>query len=198
MHTRRDHWTLGPRHLFSETQKEWYARHQPTVDRWLTELEDAGDPWWVSAEHAARCLVSNREMNVAEPTWDGFDLGEFLFSDLWEGGTVGYYGSVPIFFDHLVEAMRRFVADGLVEAEAGRTWVAQMLDARDDFIRCYDDATPSAESNAIARRYRQGPAVVRARAAPPAASASPRRRPKKLRRTRHARRRSRRHTRKAP
>lgn len=192
MQTRSDGWTFGPANPFSEDQRQWYARHLPTVDRWLTELEDAGDPWWVSAEHAASCLVSNREMNVAEPTWDGFDVGEFLFLDLWEGGTVGSFGSVPIFFDHLVEALRRFTADGIVEAEAGRAWIAQMLDAREDFIRCYDEATPSAESRAIARRHRP-PSTLQ----PAAPDATPRRQPKKLRRTRHPRRRSRRRARKA-
>ena len=190
MHLRPETWTFGPIHHFSDEHQEWWARHAPTVDRWLTELEGADDPWWPSAAHAAHCLVSNREMNVAEPTWDGFDVGEFLFDDLWNGGTHGMFGSSPIFFDHCVEALRRFAADGLIERDAAETWLAQLTDARPDFVRCFDEKTDELESLAIAAKYRPSVATTPSVEPPPPVR---RLRPaRKKRRLKHPRRRVRR------
>jgi hypothetical protein len=147
---RTDEWCFGPPNHFSEKVAAWFKRHEPTVDRWLKEMEKAGDPWWQSAEHAAYCLVASREWDL---TWDGFSVPIFLFRDQWEGGTVAIFGSVEKFFGQTVEALQRFVADGLVEASVGERWLAEMRDAREDFLRCYDPATPESESMAIARRY---------------------------------------------
>ncbi len=154
MDRRPSDWVFGPIHHHSETTARWYTRHTSTVDRWLSELEAADDPWLQSAEHAAFCLVSCSEFETqGRPTWDVFDVGDFLFSDLWEGGTVGMVGPVDVFFDHLVEGLRRFVVDGLIEEERGAAWLAQMRARRDDFLRCYSEETSGEESRAIARRH---------------------------------------------
>ena len=149
-HQRRESWCFGPPNPFSEEEAAWWRRHQPTIDRWLSSMEEADDPWWQAAEHAAFCLVSSRE---GVYTWDGFSVSRFLFEDLWEGGTVGFFGSTEKFFDHLVEALQRFVSDAVVEASAGERWIAQMQEAREDFLRCFDEATPGNEAAAIAARY---------------------------------------------
>lgn len=142
----------------SSGESDWYARHEPTAKRWIEELVQAGDPYWSSAKHAAWCLVTNRifeaESSGDEPRWHGFDVGQFLFDDLSEGGTVGLESPPVVFFDQLVEALRRFVADGLVEREPGEAWIARMLAARVDFVRCYDPETSSEEAMAISDRYR--------------------------------------------
>ena len=157
MHVREKDWSFGSRSA-SAAVRAWWASHEPAVDEWLSEMEQAGDEWWQSAEHAAHCLVSYREhvaeLRGGEPSWEDLDVGDFLFHDLWEGGTVGMFGSAPIFFDHLVEAMRRFGRAGVVEKERADRWVAEMEAARDDFVRCYDEETPEEESIAIAGRHR--------------------------------------------
>lgn len=155
MRKRAKNWTFGSGYV-SDEEKSWYVSHEPAVDRWLTELEAAGDEWWVSAEHAARCLVSHRiyeTLFVGQPLdWQQFDVASFLFEDLWNGGTVGIFGSVPIFFDHLVEAFRRFILAGLVNEVDGARWLLELVDARDDFLRCFDEATGEPEALLIARR----------------------------------------------
>lgn len=154
--TRPEDWSFGPFHCFNPKERDWYARHAPTVERWLTEFEEARDPWWQSAEHAASCLVMATVTETTdEPSWDVFDVRDFLFSDLWEGGTVGFFGSVPIFFDQLMEALRRFAADGLVDAALAEGWLAVMSDAREDFIHCYDEETSERSSIEISRRWRR-------------------------------------------
>lgn len=158
---RKDGWSLGPPNFFSEKDAAWWKRHEPTVDRWLTEMEAASDPWCQAAEHAAYCLVASREFDL---TWDGFSVSSFLFGDLSEGGTVGFFGSAEKFFDHLVETLRRFAFDGLVEAAEAERWLSEMADARRDFLRYYDAATPESEAMAIARRRRM---QDRATSAPP-------------------------------
>ncbi|MBW2462481.1 MAG: hypothetical protein JRH11_12605 [Deltaproteobacteria bacterium] len=89
------------------------------------------------------------------PTWEAFDVPDFLFSELWEGGTVGFFGSVPIFFDQMMEALRRFAADGLVDATAAEGWLAVMSDARKDFIECYDEETSERSAAKISRRWQR-------------------------------------------
>jgi len=125
------------------------------VDRWLTELEGAGDPWAQSAEHAAACLVARSEFDD-DYGWDGFSVSTFLFRDLWEGGTSGAFGSRARFFDQLLEALQRFASDGLVDPAMAAAWVAEMREARADFLRCFDEATPERESMAIAGRHLRG------------------------------------------
>ncbi|MFW6052146.1 MAG: hypothetical protein ACODAU_13290 [Myxococcota bacterium] len=145
MHTRTPHWTFGPCECFSEELATWWRLHAPVVDEWLSEMEAAGDPWWPSAEHAAFCLVSYQEsqaqMEGRSPSWDRFDVADFLFHDLHEGGTVAFFGSVRIFFDHLVEALRRFAGAGLLDADQARAWLAKLESAREDFIRYYEHPT---------------------------------------------------------
>lgn len=181
MDTRSEGWTFGS--SCAETQGEWWARHTPTVDRWLTELEDAGDPWWRSAEHAAFCLVSYPEYESHPPRWDCFDVGRFLFRDLSEGGTVGFFGSVAIFFDQLVEALRRFEADGLLGAAAPGAWVAQMLAARDDFLAYYDEHTSPSVRDAIRDRHLPRP-LMRPVPTPSPSVVRPNRRARRLARKR--------------
>ncbi|RLB53365.1 MAG: hypothetical protein DRJ42_12145 [Deltaproteobacteria bacterium] len=154
--TRPKDWSFGPLHFYNPKERDWYARHTPTVERWLTEFEEAGDPWWQSAEHAASCLVSSTVfVTQGRPSWDAFNVPDFLFSELWEGGTVGFFGSVPIFFDQLMEALRRFAADGLVDAAVAADWLTEMKSAREDFIRCYDDETSELAATEISRRWRR-------------------------------------------
>ncbi len=146
---RSDTWVFGgPNHL-CEQDAQWWKRHEPIVDRWLSEMELAKDPWSQSAEHAAFCLVSSREL---DGSWDGFAVCPFLFRDLMEGGSVGVYGSTEVFFDQLLEALQRFVKDGLIDGERGEQWLAEMQDARGDFLRCYDQATTEREALAIVKR----------------------------------------------
>lgn len=147
---RKAGWRFGPPKPFSEQDAAWWKRHEPTVDRWLTAMEESGDPWWQAAEHAADCLVASRDF---DRTWDGFSVSSFFFGYLWEGGTVGLFGSVEKFFDHLVEALERFVTDGVVAATVGERWLAEMRAARTDFLRCFDEATSESEATAIARRH---------------------------------------------
>lgn len=142
-------WTFGPPNPFSDEEAAWWKRHEPTIDRWLTSMEEADDPWSRAAEHAASCLVANREDTYS---WDGFSVSSFLFEDLWEGGTVGFFGSADRFFDDLVEALRHFVADAVIDASLGERWIEEMLAAREDFVHCYDEATPQAEAIAIVQR----------------------------------------------
>jgi len=150
---RSEDWCLGPRNPYTPEEAEWWARHTPTVDRWLTEMEEAGDEWWPSAAHAAFCLLSCRTDDDLGESWDYFDVDRFLFQELWSGGTVGIHGSVPIFFEHLVEALRRFIADGLVDAERGEPWLARMQAAGDDFMRCYSEETSERDAMEIAKGY---------------------------------------------
>src|SRR5690606_3173957 len=150
MPRRRADWSFGPRRPFSEESAAQWKRYEPTVDKWLTEMEAAGDPRWQSAEHAAQCLVA--DVVDFGKSWGERSVAEFLFSDLWEGGTVGFFGSHEILFDQLVEAMRRFVSDGLVDARAGKRWLRELADMRGDFLRCYDPETSEEAALAIARR----------------------------------------------
>lgn len=149
MHVRTSDWTFGPLHPYSEEQAAWWRMHEPIVDEWLREMEAAGDPWWQSAQHAAYCLVSyhefRAEMEGGAPSWDRFDVADFLFHDLAEGGTVAMFGSVAIFFDQLVEAFRRFAEAGLIDADKARTWLAELEPAREEFIRHYDDDRPQVQ-----------------------------------------------------
>ncbi len=151
MITRRDDWVFGPPNPFSKREADWYKRHEPMVDRWLSDMEQAKDAWWQSAEHAAFCLVSSREFEGY--SWNGFEVSHFLFHDLMEGGTVGCHGSTEVFFDQLIEALQRFVQGGLVDAARGEQWLTEMKEARGDFLRCYDEATSQSERRAIVKRH---------------------------------------------
>ncbi len=125
-------WNFGSGLMDSDEEKQWWKRHEPTVDKWLTELEEAGDPWNQSAEHAAYCLVSSRWM---EWTWEGFSVQSFLYQDLLEGGTVGFFGSSEKFYDQTVEALQRFVNDGIIEKPVGEKWIAELVASREGFLR---------------------------------------------------------------
>lgn len=188
MRRRPQDWQFGPLRHFCEETREWYARHEPTVDRWLSEMEAQDDPWWPSAAHAAFCLVSSVENLGDRPDWALFDPADFLFTDLSEGGTVSFFGSVPMFFEHLVAALERFAADGLIEADHFEHVCEQVLAARSDFIEYYELADAD-RCREIRARYRARPLP----AIEPRAPAPPRR-PKKIRkvgRIRHPRRRRR-------
>lgn len=143
-------WSFGPYKYYCAADQQWYERAEPTVDRWLLELEEARDPWWQSAEHAASCLVSSMDF---ERSWEGFSVATFLFRYMCEGGTAGTYGSVEVFFDHLVEAMRRFGTERVVPPSRAVVWCAQMTAARRDFIRIYDSDCTEKEQRAIMRKY---------------------------------------------
>jgi len=124
----------------SVEQKLFWEMHEPVVRAWITEMRARGDPWWQSAQHAADCLVSHREFEgeqTGELHWREFDVDNFLFHDLHEGGTVGFFGSVPIFFDQLVEAFERFLAAGIIDKELGTPWLGQLRASRARFLNYY-------------------------------------------------------------
>lgn len=120
----------------------FYKRHEPIVRTWCAEMAAAGNPWWQSAKHAAYCLVSHREYEAMEsdggPDWSAFDVENFLFYDLAEGGTVGHFGSIAIFFEQLVEAVSRFVDAGLIGAELGEASLAAMRASEGRFLQRYE------------------------------------------------------------
>ncbi len=158
MHVRSSDWKFGPLRPSSESEAAWWAMHEPVVDEWLREMEATRDPWWQSAQHAAYCLVSHQEYRAeekrAERSWDELSVPDFLFHDLHEGGTVGLFGSVEIFFDQLVEALRRFGAAGIVDPDKAGVWLDELAAARDDFIRYYAEDTSDEEADAIRSRHR--------------------------------------------
>jgi hypothetical protein len=178
-------WSFGS-YGWSAEERAWYARHEPTVRRWIEERIKARDPYWMAARHAAWCLVTHRiveaEMTGSVPTWACFDVGDFLFHDLWEGGTVGLEAPPEVFFDQLAEVFGRFVADGLIDREPGERWLAQLLAAREDFVRCYDPDTSTEEAMVISDRHRPGApsaplvSVRELRPGPPRAEPRPSRR----------------------
>lgn len=135
------HW--GPiRSAVSDEENAFWDLHEPAVRAWVEEMRAAGNDWWQSAEHAAYCLASNRQFawyGGAKLDWSAFDVEEFLFHDLHEGGTVGFYGSVPIFFDQLVEAFERFIAAGIIDSDNGAKWLAQLRGSRSRFLKYYRD-----------------------------------------------------------
>ncbi|MDD9941976.1 MAG: MopE-related protein [Myxococcales bacterium] len=67
--------------------------------------------------------MSHRELEAQAlcegPHWRSFDVERILFFDLHEGGTVSFFGSVPIFFSQLVEALERFARAGIIDAQSG-------------------------------------------------------------------------------
>lgn len=134
---------FGPLKHSTAKAASFWRQHYPAMNRWLRELQRAGDLWWRSAQHAASCLVSYREseseMNGESPHWKEFDIDDFLFHVLHEGGTVTFFGSVPIFFDQLVEGLRRFVDAGIVDRENGTAWIEQMCARRARFLQYYSD-----------------------------------------------------------
>ena len=148
MPRRQPGWCFGPPHPYSREEAAWWKRHEPTVDRWIGKMEARNDPWWQSAEHAAFCLAGRN----GAWRWDRFCVHELLFRELWEGGTVGLFGSTQKFFEHLLEALERFVADGLVPASSGARWLGEMREAREDFLRCYASTTATKDAIAIAQR----------------------------------------------
>lgn len=156
MPLRREDWCFGGRRAASGREAAWWERHEPTVDRWLREMEARRDPWWQSAEHAAFCLAARDETW----SWEGFSVQELLFRELWEGGTMGVFGSIEKFFEHVVEALERFVADGLVSQSQGERWLEEMREARADFMRCYVTGSEE-EAIAIARRRLRTVATLR-------------------------------------
>lgn len=153
MQSRSENWKFGGNSSYCEIRREWYERHEPVVERWLAEMETAQDPWWRSAEHAAFCLVSCLEFKMGDrpgpPSWDDFEVEDFLFTDLSEGGTVGFFGSVEIFFHQLIESLRRFCVAEIIDPEVCRKWTDEMLDAQADFLRYYDEDTDELESAQI-------------------------------------------------
>ena len=134
--------------------REFFERHRPPAEAWLTELEDVHDPFIASAAHAAFCLLSSFVFSERQPPYDwlSFDVSDFLFRDLAEGGTVGMDGPVATFFDHLIEALQRFTDAGAIEAALGARLVAEMEEAREDFERFYHPDSSDEELEAIERR----------------------------------------------
>ena len=151
MHRRGEGWRFG-----DSCDDPFFERHEEVVDGWLSELEAAGDTRWQSAEHAAYCWVSYRTMlagsHQEEPNWDDLMVGDFLFGDLSEGGTVLDFGPAEQFFDHVCESFRRFVDAGIIDVHKGRGWLADVLAAKEDFVRFYDGDTSDADASAIRRR----------------------------------------------
>lgn len=141
----------------------FFERHREPTELWLAELEAAEDPFVASAAHAVFCLLSSFVF-AEEPTYDwlSFEPADFLFRDLAEGGTVGMDGPAEVFFDQLVEALRRFVDAGVVDAPLGAQLVAEMLDAREDFLRFHDPAASDDELDAIERRRTTRPPMMSA------------------------------------
>lgn len=140
---------------------DFFERHLPAAEMWIAELEAAQDPFVASAAHAVFCLLSSFAF-AEDPTFDwlAFDPHDFLFRDLAEGGTVGMDGPVPVFFEQLVEALRRFTDTGAIDRPLGTQLVAEMTDARDDFERFYDPCTHDEELLAIERRRSTRPPMM--------------------------------------
>jgi hypothetical protein len=145
----------------SPEAQAFYERHLPAAEAWIAELEASHDPFVASAAHAVFCLLSSFAF-ADDPTFDwlAFDPHDFLFRDLAEGGTVGMDGPVPVFFDHLVEAIRRFTSAGVIDRPLGAQLVAEMTDAREDFERFYDPSTDDDELLAIERRRSTRPPMM--------------------------------------
>jgi len=147
MATLRDDWCFGPRSSYHPGEKAFYARHEPIVRAWIEEGVASGTiPFVDEAEHAAFCLVSSREMDWRdgpEPRWEGFDLDDFLWSDLCEGGTVGLY-EPRRFFHRMVEIVERFGQAGLIDDPSWPGWLARMRTLEEDFVRFYGE-TPAEE-----------------------------------------------------
>lgn len=133
---------FGPCGSVCEEERAFWNLHEPVMQEWMAQMREAGDEWWQSAEHAAHCLASYRVFewhSGAELNWSEFDVDDFLFHDLSEGGTVGLFGSVPIFYDHIVEAFERFLAAGIIDAAQGKVWLVQIREAKDRFLERYRD-----------------------------------------------------------
>lgn len=137
-----DDFDFKPLCFYTKAREDFWNLHDPPVRAWLSEMHAAGDPWWHSAKHAAYCLVSFRESaaeHTGAPHWREFDVESFLFHDLHEGGTVAFFGSVEMFFEHIVAAFVRFLAAGIIEREPGKEWLAQLHAARPRFLAHYAD-----------------------------------------------------------
>ena len=134
---------FGPRNFYSEETKAFWDQHAAIVRSWLKEMKAADNDFWRSARHAAFCLVSFREFEAEQrdepPHWREFDVEKFLFSDLQEAGTVCLFGSVSIFFDQLLEGLRRFCDGGLIVPGLLQVWLAAFEAARPRFLDQYQD-----------------------------------------------------------
>ena len=90
--------------------------------------------------------MSHRELEAQAlcegPHWRSFDVERILFFDLHEGGTVSFFGSVPIFFSQLVEALERFARAGIIDAQSGELWLAQLSACEKRFIDHYERGEP--------------------------------------------------------
>jgi hypothetical protein len=138
---------------FSDEPHPFLERHRAPVDAWLDELDAKDDPGFESAEHAVYCLLSSFHFaDHGEYDWAAFEVPSFLFGDLHESGTVAMFGSVALFFDHLVEALRRFAAAELMAPTTAARILTAMEDCRAAFVRYYDEATSNDEAMAIADR----------------------------------------------
>lgn len=122
----------------TEEAKAFFERHMPVSEAWINELEAAHDPYVASAAHAVFCLLSSFWF-ADEPhyDWYKFNVHDFLFVDLMEGGTVGMDGPVDVFFDHLCEALRRFAYGGAMPASLAANMVVEMNQFRDEFVSVY-------------------------------------------------------------
>ncbi|MGE0790847.1 MAG: hypothetical protein AB7S26_34550 [Sandaracinaceae bacterium] len=152
MWKRAEGWSFGVPYPMCDEERERIARYGPTVDRWLTELEAVDDPYVLSAADAASCVVFDTTPFDEYQTWETFDVRYFLFSSLWEGGTVGWLSPVDVFFEHLVETLRRLTADGLIAAERGAELVAEMSSLREAFIGCFGEDASEDQAREIAHR----------------------------------------------
>ncbi|MGE0790844.1 MAG: hypothetical protein AB7S26_34535 [Sandaracinaceae bacterium] len=129
------------------------GRYGPTVKRWMAELEAAGAPHRSCAELLAWTLAVEGDADGDDPTWDRLDLRYFLFYALGAHVIVGVLEvPVPVLFDQLAEAMRRFIDDGVIERTRGEARLAQMGELRDPFIACYDEARPEWDAGRTQRR----------------------------------------------
>lgn len=154
-------WSLGGRRFYSREHLEWWRVHEVPIRAWLDELESDPEAWVQSAQHAAYCLVSYACRDMGSDlkerdelySWADFDTNELLFIYLSEGGTVGMCGPVDVFFDDLVEAMRRM--SGVVDAQVCARVIEEMQPAREDFIRFYSGEESEEVLRAIAQPYRE-------------------------------------------
>jgi hypothetical protein len=62
---------------------------------------------------------------------------ELVFFDLVQGGTAAQFGSVPIFYEHVLEAFERFMRAGIIDATKGAQWIEQLRAAKPRLIARY-------------------------------------------------------------
>lgn len=138
-----EYFHFGPLTHGTAEQAAFWQQHTPVVKAWAEAKLRAGQPWYAAC-HAASCLVSYRVREAKRrgeaPGWAAFDVHDFLFAYLAEGGTVGSFGPAEDHFTDLVDALEQFIRADLIPAAEGCRWLATLCAAKQRFCDFYEAA----------------------------------------------------------